>query len=162
MRDPFLKSFDDSVQKWFGDLAARLRLPFAKVKDGLFEIKSRQFSLGIHGSRNHGSEVVDLNVALRSNESKRTIGLPNIMDFYGDRVASKELTAAPAAVDTELKRLAQLASKYCSPFLCGTSPDWSKITEFVEQKILDEGIRGAKYDLPKFVREEWEVETSDD
>lgn len=162
MKDVFKNWLDNSVQKWFGQLAGTLGLQVEKVTDGVFEIRSDDFWLRISGSRNHGSDLVDLAITLFSNQRKRGIGLANIMEFYGDRLISTELVATPASVDREIERLAQLASKYCKPFLRGVSTDWRKITEFVERKIVDESVRERKYDLPKFVREEWEVEPNED
>jgi len=169
MNDMLRRAYERSVRNCFGDLATRLNLRLARLPDGTFEIESAQFCMRIRVSSGHVNDLVDLLVTLVPVEERFAkfgvengeISLGRIMDYYG-----AELNASPVSsverLKAEIKRQAQLALKYGAPFLSGSSHDWSKIEKYVEQKIVDAGIPGMKFDLPKFVREEWEVEVDED
>lgn len=169
MKEMLRGAFERSVPNCFGDLATKLGVRLAVLPDGIFEIESGQFCMRIRASSGHVSDLVDLLVTLVPLEKRFAkfgvergeISLGRIMDYYGD-----ELNASPVSsgegLQAEIKRQAQLALKYGAPFLSGSSRDWSNIEKYVEQKIIEAGIPGMKFDLPKGVREEWEVELDED
>jgi len=161
-KDVLLRSFERSVRRHLGLLAEKLGSRVEKLDDGILEVGSDGFSLRISGSRNHGTDLVDVAVILFSTESKRGIGLANIMEFRGHRLMTPELRAVPTAVDAEVRRLSDLAHEYCEPFLSGQQDDWDKLIQFMDGKIARSGVRDMKFDLPGFVRQEWEVETGED
>jgi hypothetical protein len=162
MKDVFIRDFEQSVRKWFDEVAAKRGLRVEKVSDGVLQIRSPKFRLRVSGSRNHGTDLVDVGVTLFSDESQPGIGLANIMEFRGDRLVSPELRARSADIDAEVRRLSDLAEEYCGAFLAGQRDQWNDIVQFVEEKIAREGIHESKYSLPGFVRQEWEVETDED
>jgi hypothetical protein len=169
MKDMLRQAFERSVRNCFGRLATKLRVQLAVLSDGTFEIESTQFCMRIRASSGHVSDLVDLLVTLVPVEKRFAkfgvergeISLVRIMDYYGD-----ELNASPVSsterLKAEIKRQSQLALKYGTLFLSGSSRDWSNIEKYVEQKIIEAGIPGMKFDLPKGVREEWEVEMDED
>jgi hypothetical protein len=169
MKDMLRRAFERSVRNWFGHLATRLGLHLARLPDGTFEIESPQFCMRIRASSGHVSDLVDLLVTLVPVEKrfakfgveKGEISLGRIMDYYGDELNASPLSSAER-LEAEIKRQSQLALKYGAPFLSGSSRDWSNIEKYVEQKIVEAGIPEMKFDLPKFVREEWEVEVDED
>jgi hypothetical protein len=170
VKKEFRKSFARSVRKWFGDLAVELSLQLQQVADGFFEIESPHFCLRIRASSGHSCNLLDLLVTLvpveqrfaKFGSGRGEIGLGVIMEYYGDHLGDGSSGSTADNVDHEIKRLAQLTAKYCVPFLRGENSDWVRIREFLDQKIADKGIHARKYNLPKFVRQEWEVEVDDD
>ena len=169
MKDMLRGAFERSVRNCFGQLATKLGLRLAVLPDGIFEIESAQFCMRIRASSGHVSDLVDLLVTLVPVEErfakfgveKGEISLGRIMDYYGDGLNASPVSSAER-LQAEIKRQAQLALKYGAPFLSGSSRDWSNIEKYVEQKIVEAGIPEMKFDLPKFVREEWEAEVDED
>jgi hypothetical protein len=169
MKEMLQRAFERSVRNCFGDLATRLGLRLARLPDGTFEIESAQFCMRIRASSGHVSDLVDLLVTLVPVEERFAkfgvengeISLGRIMDYYGDGLNASPVSSAER-LQAEIKRQAQLALKYGAPFLSGSSRDWSNIEKYVEQKIVEAGIPEMKFDLPKFVREEWEAEVDED
>jgi hypothetical protein len=49
----------------------------------------------------------------------------------------------------------KVAEKLGLPYVLGKKDDISDIREFIENKILQKGIREKKYTFPKNIREEW-------
>jgi len=162
MKNVFIRDFEQSVRKWFGEVAAKRGLSVDKVNDGVLQIRAPKFRLRISGSRNHGTDLIDVGITLFADESERGIGLANIMEFRGDRFVSPELRARSADVDAEVRHLSDLTEEYCGSFLAGQRDQWNEIVQFVEDKVTREGIHKSKFGLPRFVRQEWEVETDDD
>ena len=169
MKDMLQRAFERSVRNCFGDLATKLGLRLAVLPDGTFEIESAQFCMRIRASSGHVSDRVDLLVTLVPVEERFAkfgvedgeISLGRIMDYYGDGLNASPVSSAER-LQAEIKRQAQLALKYGAPFLSGSSRDWSNIEKYVEQKIVEAGIPGLKFDLPKVVREEWQIEVEED
>jgi len=168
MKDMLQRAFERSVRNCFGDLASRLGLRLARLSDGTFEIESPQFCMRVRASSGHASELVDLLVTLVPVEARFAkfgvengeISLGRIMDYYGDGLNASPVSTVEC-LQSEIKRQAQLALKYGAPFLSGSSRDWSNIEKYVEQKVVEAGIPEMKFDLPKFVREEWEVDVDE-
>ena len=169
MKDMLRRAFERSVRNCFGQLATKLGLRLAVLPDGTFEIESDQFCIRIRASSGHVSDLVDLLVTLVPVEKRFAkfgvdggeISLGRIMDYYGDKLNASPVCSA-GHLEAEITRQSQLALKYGAPFLSGSSRDWNNIENYVEQKIAEAGIPGMKFDLPKVVREEWEVEVDDD
>jgi hypothetical protein len=165
----FKKSFNQAVRRWFGELASGLGLHLVQLDEGVFEIEAPRFYLRIRGHSGHLPELgLLVNLVpiekrfVKFGKEKAEIGVHIIMEYYGDSVPDAFLASSAEAVDAKVKWLAQLASRYCVPFLRGEAGDWKQIEEFLEQKIVDSGVRDMKFDLPKFVRKEWEVEIDND
>jgi hypothetical protein len=169
MKDMLRGAFERSVRNCFGQLATKLGLRLAALPGGIFEIESAQFCMRIRASSGHVSGLVDVLVTLVPVErrfakfgvERGEISLGRIMDYYGDELKASPVSSAEQ-LEAEIKRQSQLALKYGAPFLSGWSRDWSNIEKYVEQKVVEAGIPGMKFDLPKVVREEWEVEVDED
>jgi len=165
----FKESFNQAVRRWFGELASELGLQLVQLEEGVFEIEAPRFCLRIRGHSGHLPELVLLvnlvPIEKRSanfGKEKGEIGVHVIMEYYGDSVPDAFLASSAQAVDGKVKQLAELASRYCVPFLQGETGDWKQIEKFLDQKIVDSGVRGMNFRVPKFVRKEWEVEIDED
>src|ERR1051326_7257817 len=156
MKDTLRRAFERSVRNCFGQLATKLGLRLAALPDGIFEIESTQFCMRIRASSGHVNDLVDLLVTLVPIEKRLAkcgvdrgeISLGRVMDYYGDDLNASPVSSAEL-LEAEIKRQSRLALKYGAPFLSGSSRDWSNIENYVEQKIVEAGIPGMEFDLPK-------------
>lgn len=158
MKNLLQEAFDRAVPQHFGPLATRRGLDLSKEGE-FFQIVGNGFYLRIRLGPGHCTNV--LVTVVPFSRAQLPLGAPGgelglgvIMQFYGDRLLDVPSIQDEMAMQRELERLARLAEKFCGHFLLDRSSEWSRVQDFVENKIRSTA-RSKPYNFPPNVREEW-------
>jgi hypothetical protein len=152
------EAFYRVVPQHFGPLATRRGLELSNEGD-FFQIAGNGFCLRVRLGPGHRTNVLVTVVPfsgakLPFGSPGGEIGLGVIMEFYGDRLVDVPSIQDEVAMQREIERLARLADKFCGHFLLDRSAEWSRVQDFVENKIRSEA-RSTTSNFPPNVREEW-------
>ena len=159
MQTSLQKAFDRAVPQHFGPLATRRGLDLSKEGE-FFQIVGKGFCLRVRLGPGHSTNVLVTVVPfsgaqLPFGSAGGEIGLGVIMEFYGDRLVDVPSIQDEVAMQHELERLARLADKYCGHFLLDRSSEWSRVQDFIENKIARSAVQSKTYNFPPNVREKW-------
>ena len=165
MRDSEL--FDKATTKYFEPIAQKLGLPFAKIRDGVYEISSSHFIMRIRLDTGHrrGLNVILRPASLQDYDENKpdACGIGCFIKFNGEDWKS---LVASVVTDEDFLKLtqmyAQAAERFGIPYLLGQKNDFEAVKEWIrkrgepELERIKQMQRNIERNMPS-VRQEWVI-----